>query len=454
MNSRLSSLLFLRSYLLIAAGILVIAVVLDSLLVWLLPSDEQSTAERYAAEFALVELLVMENGAEADQVANQFNRQLSELERALSVPVALYNPADMGDQSAFFATLNNGGITSYRDAESREILYKMMPATGQVIAFGPLPQEPTSVAFIETTVIISYYTLVALLLFLWIRPFYRDLSSLRYAASQFGRDDFNTRVTVAENSSIFPVAQSFNKMAGRIQYLVTAHRDLTNAVAHELRTPLARFKFAMEMIPKIRDERRLAEHLDAMKADVQELEGLIDEMLTYAKLSEDNLQIQLQRIRINPWLERQLSQYVDSAIPVHLQSSGDPACELQFNSDLLARALHNIVRNCLRYADTAVSVSCAIEAETAYIFIRDDGPGIPEQHHHSIFEPFARLDTSRDRQSGGYGLGLAIARRILQRHGGDIHVDKNQTRGAGFILHWTFNQHLQLATNPDNSSNN
>lgn len=439
MNSRLSSLLFLRSYLLIAAGILIVAVVLDSLLVWMLPSDEQSTAGRHAADFAMIELLLLENGAEPDQLASRFDRLMPEFGRALSVPVALYSPADMGDQSAFFTTLNNGQITSYRDAESREMLYKMIPATGQVIALGPFPQEPPSVAFIETTVIISYYTLVALLLFLWIRPFYRDLSALRYAASQLGRDDFNTRVSVAENSSIFPVAQSFNKMAERIQYLVTAHRDLTNAVAHELRTPLARFKFAMEMIPKIRDEVRLAEHLNAMKTDVQELEGLIDEMLTYARLSEDNLQLELHTIRINPWLERQLSQYADSAIPVHLQPSGDTACELHFNSDLLARALHNIVRNCLRYADTAVTVSCSIEKDTAYIFIRDDGPGIPEQYHNSIFEPFARLDTSRDRQSGGYGLGLAIARRILQRHGGDIRVDKHQTRGAGFILHWPHN---------------
>ncbi|MDP2284882.1 MAG: ATP-binding protein [Pseudohongiella sp.] len=435
MNSRLSSLLFLRAYFLIAAGILIIAVVLDSLLVWMLPSDEQTTAERFAPEFAMIEMMVMENGNASDQVANRFNQLMPALERVLTVPVALYAPAELGEQSTFVATLNNGQITSYRDAESREILYKMIPATGQVIALGPLPADPPSVAFIETAVILSYYTLVALLLFLWIRPFYRDLSALRYAASQFGRDDFKTRVSVAESSSIFPVAQSFNKMAERIQYLVTAHRDLTNAVAHELRTPLARFKFAMEMIPKIKDEARLADHLMAMKSDVQELEGLIDEMLTYAKLSEDNLQLQLQHIHIGPWLERQLAQYADAEIPVQVQAdSVNLTQEARFNADLLARALHNIVRNCLRYADTAVVVSCTIDAETVTLSIRDDGPGIPEEHHHSIFEPFARLDTSRDRQSGGYGLGLAIARRILQRHGGDIRVDSHQTCGAGFIL--------------------
>ncbi|MDO8907989.1 MAG: ATP-binding protein [Pseudohongiella sp.] len=438
MSSRLSSLLFLRSYIFIATGILIIALVLDSLLVWLLPAEEQNNTDRYASDFALIELLLTETGSDA--IASRFTFLASQLEDALEMPVMLYDPADMGDQPAFFATLGNGQIASYRDGQSREILYKMIGATGQVIALGPLPDQIRPAAFIESGVIISYYALVALLLFLWIRPFYRDLSSLRYAASRFGRDDFQTRVSVAENSSILPVAQSFNKMAERIQYLVTAHRDLTNAVAHELRTPLARFKFAMEMIPKIHDQARLAQHLIAMKSDVQELEGLIDEMLSYAKLSEEKLQLQLQTIRIKAWLERQLIQYVDSEIPVHLQlQSLDSTTEVRFNSDLLARALHNIVRNCLRYAETAVTVTCSVERDMVSIRISDDGPGIPEEFHESIFEPFARLDTSRDRQSGGYGLGLAIARRILQRHRGNIQVEKRQTQGASFVLSWPYN---------------
>lgn len=445
MNRRLSSILFLRSYIFIAAGILIIALVLDSLLVWLLPTVDQNHADRYATDFAMIELLLTESGTEPDTIAGRFTLLSPQLEQALAMPVLLYEPAEMGGQHALFETLSSGEIASFRDGQSREILYKVIDATGQVLAIGPLPDETSSFAFVETAVIISYYTLVALLLFLWIRPFYRDLSSLRHAASQFGRDDFHTRVSVAENSSILPVAQSFNRMAERIQYLVTAHRDLTNAVAHELRTPLARFKFAMEMIPKIQDQARLQQHLNAMKTDVQELEGLIDEMLTYAKLSEDKLQLQLQTINLHAWFERQLIQYVDSPIPVRLQwQQLDSETEVRFNSDLMARALHNILRNCLRYAETEVVVICSIEQDKVSICISDDGPGIADEFHESIFEPFARLDTSRDRQSGGYGLGLAIARRILQRHKGSIHVenrhiDNRPAQGASFVLLWPYN---------------
>ncbi len=440
MKDRFSSVFFLRSYIVIAVGILIIALALDSLMLWMLPSNEQSNTEIYASDFAMIELLLVDESSEPSAVVTRFNAVAEQLEEALATPVRLYEPEDMGNQQAFLLTLRNGHIESFRDGESREILYKMIPATGQVIALGPLLEEKKSNAFIETGVIVSYYLLVALLLFLWSRPFYRDLSSLRLAASQFGRDNFHTRVAVAPNSSILPVAQSFNKMAERIQYLVTAHRDLTNAVAHELRTPLARFKFGLEMIPKIHDEQRLDEHLNAMKADVQELEELIDEMLSYAKLSEDNLQLQLHAIRINAWMERQLTLYAQSQIPVRLQVHHEnDATEVYFNSDLLARALHNVMRNCLRYAETEVLVTCTIEVAAVAIRISDDGPGIPEEYRESIFEPFARLDTSRDRQSGGYGLGLAIARRILQRHGGNIYVENTQSEGATFVLHWPYN---------------
>lgn len=440
MKNQLSSWLFIRSYSVIAAGILIVALALDSLLLWLLPDNQQSSAERYSAEFAFIELILTGAGEEPVAVSSLFETMQPTLEEAAGVPVSLYEVAEMGDQQAFLTALRSGAVQTFIDGNSQEILYRMLPSGEQLIALGPLPAPPGSQASVETLVIGSYYLLVALLLFLWLRPFYRDLSALRHAASQFGRDDFETRVTVGSNSSILPVASSFNKMAERIQYLVTAHRDLTNAVAHELRTPLARFKFGLEMIPKMQSGERLTEHLNGMKADIQELELLIDEMLSYARLSEDNLQLQLHSVRLNDWLQQQLTQYQDSQPPVLLNTQpADDVTAVPFNPDLLARAMHNIIRNCLRYATSEVTVSCLIRSGEVTLQICDDGPGIPESDRQRVFEPFARLDTSRDRQSGGYGLGLAIARRILQRHGGDILLTDNKPQGVCFMLRWPYN---------------
>ena len=104
--------------------------------------------------------------------------------------------------------------------------------------------------------------------------------------------------------------------------------------------------------------------------------------------------------------------------------------------DLVARAIHNIIRNGLRYAQSEINVYARLSADSVQISICDDGPGIPESMHERVFEPFSRLETSRDKQSGGYGLGLAIAARILQRHRGSIRVENSAPHGACFKLEW------------------
>lgn len=429
----------LRPYIAIAAGILIIGLALDSVLVWILPSQDQDVEQRYAQNFAQLEAVLLENGDSPDAIVARFAQVHEAMEKALTLGVFLFEQADLQGQEEIVAALRRGDIIPFVDSQSRITLYKMLADTQQVLAIGPLPKDAPSMRWLENVVIASYYILVALLLLLWIRPFYRDLGALRGAASQFGREDFSTRVEVAQNSSILPVAQSFNRMAERIQYLVTAHRELTNAVAHELRTPLARFKFSLEMLAKSRDQARASQYLAQMKGDVQELEVLIDEMLSYAKLSEENLQLHCSAIPLQAWLAGQLASYKD-VVPhvLYVAHSSLGVREVAFNADLMARAIHNIVRNCLRYAESEILVSCTIDTAQATVRICDDGPGIPAQYHQSIFEPFARLDSSRDRNSGGYGLGLAIARRILERHGGDIRVVDSQGKGAGFLLSWPY----------------
>lgn len=440
---RLPSYYFLRSYLALAIGILVVALALDGLLVWLSPDQSTSNAVTYRSDLALVAALLHTGAAQdgLDQTAlrENFTRMKPQLEHTIGAALSLYTNDDVGNQEELLSALATHEVVSLFDSAGRELLYYRVPDSDSILALGPLTSKVDAFAYIDTLVMIAYYVLVAVILFLWVRPFYRDLSSLRRAASQFGRDDFTTRLELDARSSIRPVAQSFNKMAERIQYLVTAHRDLTNAVSHELRTPLARFKFSMEMLGKTQDPEKKASYLAAMKADVQELEELIDEMLTYAKLGEENLQFSQTTMPLDTWLNRQVQQYGSESIGITLEFSIHDqlnASEASFNPDMLARALHNILRNCLRYAKSRIVVSGELTSERAILKICDDGPGIPPEKHATVFEPFSRLDTSRDKQSGGYGLGLAIAQRVLQRHAGSIHVENNLPTGACFILQW------------------
>lgn len=438
MSARFSSWFFLRSYVAIAVAILLIALALDGIMVWLTPEQQTTNAMIYGPDLLLLDALLGEHAAQ-ENLTGAFAALRPQLEQTVGVPVALYELRDFANQAELLTALRSQDVVSMFDSDGGELLYHQNPDSGFILALGPLTTAMTSDGYGETLVIIVYYVLVAVILFLWIRPFYRDLSALRLASSQFGRDDFSARVEVEPGSSIRPVADSFNKMADRIQYLVTAHRDLTNAVSHELRTPLARFKFSLEILHKTKEPEKKADYLASMKTDVQELEELIDEMLTYAKLGEENLQFAQTEVPLDNWLEQQVSQYKDGDVPILFQfytiKAGD-STKVNCNPDMIARALHNVLRNCRRYADSAIRVSAELSEQFARIRICDDGPGIPNDMHETVFEPFSRLDTSRDRQSGGYGLGLAIAKRALQRHRGTIHVENNTPRGACFVLQW------------------
>jgi signal transduction histidine kinase len=423
----------LRPYLFIVLGIVLIAFLLDSLLAT--RSRDNFETDLKATHAPLFFLL---GSSLADMELDVARQWLQQQTNDWSFPVQIFRLGDFAGDPQLHDELQSGSIMVFANSDSAAVLYQRINASDHVLLLGPMPQTLHGTLF-ETLVITAYYALVALLVLIWIRPFYRDLALLRQAAAKFGNANFATRVKLSGKSSILPVAQSFNTMAERIEYLVQAHKELTHAVSHELRTPLARFRFSLEILARNHDPSRMQHYLDNMKGDVTELESLIDELLSYARLSEDNLLTNLVDMDLRNWLQEELKVYVGESINITCSFSADsPAASYRasFNPDLMARALHNILRNGLRYARNSIAVHVHKTEAVTQIRICDDGPGIPEHMHEKIFEPFARIETSRDKKSGGYGLGLAIAARILQRHNGSIHVTNCEPDGACFVLEW------------------
>lgn len=421
-----------RSYIAIVLGIIVIALLLDTLLAARSRGNmEAELRNTYAPLFALLETNLGPLPAATREAG------LEALTAQWELPAGLLNIADFAGDEALARDLASGKILVFSNDEGEPVLYRRLEGSEQVLALGPL-DEPTQNNLFESLVITAYYALVALLVLVWIRPFYRDLMQLRRTAADFGKSDFSARVRLSEKSSILPVAQSFNAMADRIEYLVSAHKELTHAVSHELRTPLARFRFSLEILARNTDPERKQDYINNMKADVAELETLIDELLSYARLSEENLLTNLVDLDLRSWLEEQLPIYSEEKISIGLSvrhHAPAGSSRVSLNPDLMARAIHNIVRNGLRYANRRIAIEAEV-GEQVTISICDDGPGIPPDKQQSIFEPFSRLETSREKGSGGYGLGLAIAARILQRHQGRISVHNAPSGGACFVLQW------------------
>ncbi len=423
----MSKLLFLRSYLIIVILIISVGWGLDRLLSH---SDTERKKPEIKASFLYIKTLLH---YEKD-IETGWNAEQATIQTALGFPVALFKISDFSGDKQIINTLESGEITTLATEENSNIYYQKLQNTHFIIALGPVNKSTTTEST-DRLLIWVYYLLVAIALYIWLWPLSRDLRELRKTAIAFGAENFAARVKINKNSSISPVATAFNSMAQRIQDLITSHQDLTNAVSHELKTPLSRFKFSLEIVNNSDDKEQSKKYLQAMKQDVCELDELIDEMLNYAKLGTHNLKLNPQRVEPKQWLKTIIESYSQEEIKISLEIMNLEKY-ITIDKHLMSRAVNNLIRNGLRYAQHHLKISFKREDKKIHLSIEDDGIGIPEQFREQIFQPFARLDTSRDKQSGGYGLGLAITQKIVQRHGGEIVVDKSTLGGARFKLSW------------------
>jgi len=284
---------------------------------------------------------------------------------------------------------------------------------------------------------------IAFVIYLWIRPLWRNLSELDLAASQFGRGDFSARSKITRFSPIKPLANNFNKMASRIQSLISSHKDLTNAVSHEIRTPLARMRFGLEMLEttdNADDKRRYAKE---MATDIEELDDLVGELLTYAQFERSQPKMTLSEHKVLPWIEDQISraQKLNKNIPISLSHDDiQPDQTVYFEDKLLARALSNLLRNALQYSNSKVRIHLEYNTIEFVINVEDDGDGIPEKFRATLFDPFTRVDESRSRETGGFGVGLAIVKQIADWHNASITIEDSTFGGAKFTMRITQDQ--------------
>jgi signal transduction histidine kinase len=283
------------------------------------------------------------------------------------------------------------------------------------------------------------FAIVAILLFFWVRPFWRDLTRLRAAADQVGGGVFETPVEVGRGSAMRPLAEAFRAMTERIASLIQSHRTLTSAVSHELRTPLARLRFSHSLAREEREAAGKDRYLLRMERDIAEIDGLTTELLDYAKLERGAPSIQLENVPAEPWLEDVLADASDNA------GASAPGAVIRSNVDLewlrcepryMARALLNMIRNALQHAHSTVTVCVRSENDRTVIHVDDDGCGVPAADRERLFEPFVRLDRSRDRESGGFGIGLAIVRQVARWHGGEATIGDSPLGGARVTIIW------------------
>lgn len=413
--------LLFRTYLVIVGGLIATAAVFDYAFSRLQGApDEPPEAPWVAATLGLVEarLAAAAPGARAETAGR--------LETELGFPVR-FLPAEAvvhaGDNDA-------AGTQELFDAAGRSLYLRTSAALGGAIQVGPIAERDAPHPLVDLIPHL-FYVAVLVVVALWLWPLIRDVDLLTTAAHDFAADYRTPLATRGKTSTLRDLATSFDAMAARIAGLIQGQKDLTSALSHEVRTPLARIKFAMAVIA---EKRPIAGELESIEQDVREIDRLIGTMLDYARLDHPDAQLDWQLTPADAWVHEAAARCLLREGQSVVERA--PGTAVRMDPGRMALAASNLLVNACRYAHRQVAIELVVGEREYTLAVEDDGPGIPEAEREKVFKAFTRLDDSRSRGTGGYGLGLAIVARIAALHGGSARVETSRLGGARIVIAW------------------
>ena len=307
--------------------------------------------------------------------------------------------------------------------------------SGEVI-LGPLPYDQEASQYIGWVILVPL--VLAILLALGATyPMVRDIRKLEDASRRMQRGDFGVRYQSEEGDALSEVGASLNDLADRIGQLLSDERDLMRTVAHEVRAPIARMRFRVEMLQSAVSEED-NRHATGLVGDLAQVDGLFEELLTYVAFDEfdqERPELTTTRFNMGEAVRSVVDEIADVPADRTITVEGDADVSVVANRKLFDRAVANLVRNAVAYSDSQVRVVLRSYARECVVDVQDDGPGIPENDRPKVIKPFVRLDTS-GKKPRGTGLGLAIVSRIMRLHRGRLHIVDAPRGGASCQLVW------------------
>lgn len=382
----------------------------------------------------------------------QEKEYLARIQDYFSYPVSIENVQNLPLDSEQIGRLRlDHSIILYRDNASIRgttisIISPIPGSTSQVLVMGPVPLFNWMPFQLATGITLLSLFVLSLGVYGLLVPMQRKLREVSYALNKMKSGNMSLRLPVEGSDEMSTLASSYNNMSDHIQRLIEAQRELMRAVSHELRTPVARIRFGVEMMADEDDYDYRLQQVEQIDKDIEALNTLIDEIMTYAKLEQGMPSIEFEQIDLYDVLnqvaqetEALKTQKIIDLYPMPV------AVTVEAERRYLHRVIQNLVGNAIRYCDNKILISGGLDQDgQAYVCVEDDGPGIPEIDRARIFEAFARLDDSRTRASGGYGLGLSIVSRIAYWFGGTIQVDQSPTLGgARFTMTWPAQRYVK-----------
>ena len=373
-----------------------------------------------------------------------FIQQLTELNRKWALPIHILSPEKTAIHASSAAIAPKFTTEFYLDARGPRFM-SYFPQPNVHLVMGPLEFHPTLSAQTILVALLFAVVLSGLSVYWLVQKYELGLQRLERASSRVASGHLNSRVKVASQDSIGRLGSAFNRMAEQIQRLMGVQKEMIRAVSHELRTPVARMRFGVQMLEDTVEDSYVQKQLGDMDQDLQELDELVDEILTYARLEEGGPILEFKSANVLELIQQIQEETKRRTDKVSITCHSDQTAEHEIFSDIeyryMHRAVQNLVGNACRYAKGQVHIEYSFHDDICRIDVEDDGEGIPEKDWDRVFSPFTRLDDSRTRASGGYGLGLSIVRRIIYWHAGRAQVSKSRWGGAKMSLIWPKSMH-------------
>lgn len=365
-------------------------------------------------------------------------RTLKELDLNLSFDLHIEPMKDFDLAPPAMQRLRDGDIVAL---DEKYTFIQRIPRSHYVLAVGPVPYlyYLHQMRLLDLALLGFIAISLAFPVFIWMRPHWQDMLKLESAAQRFGEGHLTERIHFDSGSSFDRLGIAFNQMADNINALIASKKQLIDGIAHELRTPLVRLRYRLEM-----SENLTRAESQALNRDIGQLEALIEELLTYARLDRPQTELHLSTPDLPVWLQTHIND-VQSVNPHRkLLTAITPGAYGALDMRLMERVLDNLMNNAMRYSETTLRIGLDLQGSQAILCVEDDGPGIEPAEREKVFEPFVRLDPSRDRATGGCGLGLAIVRSIAQAMGGSVRCEASELGGARFVFSWPIYHNIPL----------
>ncbi|PSM19113.1 ATP-binding protein [Nitratireductor sp. StC3] len=405
--------LFLKMYLTLLASLAVVALV--GAVVVRIGLDERDTGWRAQRDLFVAAILPADGrpaeiAATLTRLSETFDTDLTLFDRDGLVLARAGAPIDAAvlGRSGRHARNGGGHVFVMRLPDGRAL------AARRERPFGPPGRNPIAyLALIAGVIGLAAYPVV--------RQLTRRLERLRRGVDAWGEGALVTRVDDRGRDEVAAVAKSFNRAAAQIEHLITAHRSLLANASHELRSPLARLRMAIDLYERAPAEATKRE----IVRNLAEINELVDEILLASRLDH------LERLD-NPQTLDLLALVTEEGARLKIPVSGMPA-QITGDPRLITRLVRNLMQNALRHGAEPMRANVALTPDFVRLSVEDRGKGVPEGESERVFEPFYR-PAGRSETAGGWGLGLSLVRQIAHHHGASVRLETPQGGGARFVV--------------------